>query len=100
MAGRSCPACGLHTVSATPRCPSCRGDLVESLFGPEGTVWSSTVVRVPIPGRTPPTVMAYVDLDDGPRVLCHVAAATDRVPIGRRVRVVGTTASGDLEVSA
>ena len=62
-------------------------------------MWSSTVVRVPIPGRMPPAVMAYVDLDDGPRVLCHIGSGTERLPIGSRVRVVGVTAHGDLEVS-
>jgi len=47
----------------------------------------------------PPAVMAYVDLDDGPRVLCHIGSGTERLPIGSRVRVVGVTAHGDLEVS-
>lgn len=73
--------------------------MIESSFGPGGSVWSSTVVRVPIPGRTPPTVMAYVDLDDGPRVLCHVGSAVERLPIGSRVQLVGMTSHGDLEVS-
>lgn len=68
------------------------------MFGPGGIVWSSTVVRVPVPGRTPPYTVAYVDLDDGPRVLCHVDGLTNRPPVGHRVRLCGTTADGDLLV--
>lgn len=65
-------------------------------------MWSATVLRVPLPGRTPPTVLAYVDLDDGPRVLVHLRgrAHDERLPVGRRVRGVGLTASGDLMFEA
>ena len=74
------------------------------MFGPSGTVWSSTVVRVPVPGRTPPYGLAYVDLDNGPRVLAHVAdtgtdAGTERVPPGTRVTIVGETLDGDVLVA-
>ena len=74
------------------------------MFGPSGTVWSSTVVRVPVPGRTPPYGLAYVDLDNGPRVLAHVADAgtdtgTERVPPGTRVTIVGETLDGDVLVA-
>jgi uncharacterized OB-fold protein len=64
-------------------------------------VWSATVVRVPVPGRTPPYVLAYVDLDEGPRVLAHVAG-TDATapPIGSTVHVCGVGADGDLEVTS
>lgn len=78
------------------------------MFGPSGTVWSSTVVRVPVPGRTPPYGLAYVDLDNGPRVLAHVAdpgtdtgtdPGTERVPPGTRVTIVGETLDGDVLVA-
>jgi uncharacterized OB-fold protein len=52
------------------------------------------VVRVPVPGRTPPYALAYVDLDDGPRVLAH---ADDAVPIGARVRLA-ESAQGDVRI--
>lgn len=94
--GRACSTCGLRTLSAAEKCPSCRGVLASATFGPGGIIWSSTVVRIPVPGRTPPYAVAYVDLDDGPRVLCHIDEATDRPPVGHRVRLSGTTAEGDL----
>lgn len=83
---------------ASPVCPVCADAPVETMFGPEGVVWSSTVVRVPVPGRTPPYSMAYVDLDDGPRVLAHVHGTTDRVNVGSRVRLLGQSPEGDVVV--
>ncbi|MGV0739732.1 OB-fold domain-containing protein [Mycobacterium syngnathidarum] len=74
--------------------------MTEAVFGPTGTVWSSTVIRIPIPGRTPPYGIAYVNLDDGPRVTVHTAAdpADGPVPVGTRVRISGTNDTGDVEV--
>jgi len=66
-------------------------------FGPGGTVWSVTTIRIPVPGRTPPYSLAYIDLDDGPRVLAHVGGGGP-VGIGRRVQLVGLGGDGDIEV--
>lgn len=102
VAGRRCRSCAEVSAFAWPRCPACRGEVEPASFGPDGTVWSSTVVRIPVPGRTPPYGLAYVDLDDGPRVLAHVlgdaAAAHEPVPIGSRVRLAGVSADGDVQV--
>lgn len=72
--------------------------MAEEFYGPLGTVWSSTVVRVPLPDREPPYALAYVDLQDGPRVLAHVNVAGERVPVGQTVRLMEATASGDIQV--
>ena len=96
IAGRRCTACSLATLSDAPSCPACGGEQTDATFGPRGTVWSSTVVRVPIPGRTPPYVLAYVDLLDGPRVFCHLDGHTERVPVGTSVELVGHNDHGDL----
>jgi uncharacterized protein len=79
-------------------CPECGGPLAMAEFGPYGTVWSATVVRVSVPGRTPPYGLAYVDLDQGPRVLAHVPGATERLAVGSRVTVSGATDEGDIVV--
>jgi len=94
--GSTCQACGLHTLSTATRCPDCRGELAPATFGPLGLVWSSTVVRVPVPGRTPPYPMSYVDLVDGPRVLCHLSGPAETAPVGATVSLCGATADGDL----
>ena len=96
LTGSTCQSCGLHTLSTAARCPDCRGDLAEATFGPAGVVWSSTVVRVPVPGRAPPYPMSYVDLVDGPRVLCHIAGPPRAAPVGASVRLAGATPEGDL----
>jgi hypothetical protein len=46
--------------------------------------------------RTGPYTLAYVDLDDGPRVLAHVR--TRPVAIGDRVRLRGHSPLGDPQV--
>jgi len=106
VAGQRCRSCGEVAAFAWPRCPACRGEVEPAAFGPDGTVWSSTVVRIPLPGRTPPYALAYVDLDDGPRVLAHVVAPPNgprgpvdaAPPIGGRVRLAAPSPDGDVAV--
>ncbi|MCW0212085.1 MAG: OB-fold domain-containing protein [Pseudonocardia sp.] len=101
--GRRCRSCAEVSAFPWPACPACGGAVEPASFGPFGKVWSATVVRIPVPGRTPPYRLAYVDLDDGPRVLAHVQAdgAAERVvaaSIGSRVRLLPDTDEGDLLV--
>lgn len=103
VAGFRCTACHHPTLWSTPRCPVCGGTPEPATFGPAGTVWSSTVVRVAVPGRTPPYGLAYVDIDVGPRILAHVEAAdpvVTRLSPGARVLLLGTTDDGDVLVGA
>lgn len=94
-----CTACGYPSAVRTPWCPRCQSEMAEQLFGPRGTVWSSTVVHVRLPGRTPPYSLAYVDLEDGPRVLAHVEGWDKRLAIGQPVTLLQATASGDIQVA-
>lgn len=94
LAGMRCASCGYAVAFERPACPVCAGTVIEELFGPSGTVWSSTVVRVPTPTRTPPYALAYVDLDDGPRILAHLAGEVAAAP-GTRVRLIGLSPEGD-----
>lgn len=96
--GWRCTECRMPSLWATPRCAVCGGGVIADRFGPRGTVWSSTVVRVPVPGRTPPYAMAYVDLDDGPRVLAHVAGPPERLGVGARVILAPKGTEGDVMV--
>ena len=96
LAGWRCSDCRHPLALPAPWCPPCRGRLVKEEFGPQGSVWSSTVLRVPLPGRPPPQALVYVDLDDGPRVLGHLDQHSARVAIGSRLMLGGTTPEGDL----
>jgi len=65
-----------------------------------GTVFSATVVRVAVPGRTPPYALAYVDLDDGPRILSHALDTSHAFAPHERVELVGRTEQGDPVVAS
>lgn len=96
LLGGRCRTCGYSVAAPVRRCPACREDAVEpAVFGPRGTVWSSTTLHVATPVRRAPYALAYVDLDDGPRILAHADAAP---PIGGAVVLDGTTADGDVRV--
>ncbi|WP_214105642.1 Zn-ribbon domain-containing OB-fold protein [Acrocarpospora catenulata] len=96
--GYRCAACAYPVAIAVAVCPSCQGPVEPARFGPDGTVWSSTVLRIPVPGRPAPYVVAYVDLHGGPRVLAHVGG--DRhLPVGTPVRLTAPGPGGDVTVS-
>jgi uncharacterized protein len=97
LLGGRCRSCGHALSRPLPRCPWCRGEVGAATFGPEGAVWAVTVLHVPADGRDVPDALAYVDLDDGPRLLVHLP---DRVPIGARVRLTAPTAAGDPAAEA
>ncbi|MTV26388.1 hypothetical protein FTX61_13325 [Nitriliruptoraceae bacterium ZYF776] len=98
LVGQRCAGCGTVNATARARCPDCRGELHPARFGPGGRVWSATVVRIPVPGRQPPYAVAYVDLDDGPRVLAHVTNVEDAPTPGTRVRLTTSNDHGDVVV--
>lgn len=89
--------CGYPMLDRPPLCPRCGGSPVEqATFGPGGTVWSSTVLRIRVADRKPPAVLAYVDFDEGPRALVHVHGTEDRPLLpGARVRLLGRDDRGD-----
>lgn len=98
LAGFICDECGYRLALRRPWCPVCHGSLSARRYGPGGTVWASTVIRVPVADRKPPFHIAYVDLDEGPRVLFHVdPPAPDAPPAapGTRVEIAGRTDRGD-----
>ena len=98
VSGARCAACGYPTSPAAPWCPACQSrEQKPAEFGPGGTVWSSTLVQIPVGRWKPPYAIAYVDLDDGPRVLAHLATP-EIVKAGTRVRITGGDDAGDLLV--
>ena len=55
------------------------------------------MVHLDIAGLDAPYGLAYVDLDNGPRVLVHTEATTP-LEVGARVTIAGVTDRGDIEV--
>jgi len=87
-----CNACGGVVFYARRHCPHCMSfDLRWETSRGEGTVYTYTVVRQighPFFRERLPYVVAWIDLDEGFRMLSNVIADdVDRVAIGQRVRV-------------
>lgn len=95
LSGARCDSCGYPVAEALDRCPVCRHPCSPAMFGPGATVFAATVLRVPVPGRTPPYGLAYIDVDDGPRILAHADVTDAALVPGSRVRLIGTTDAGD-----
>ncbi len=96
--GARCASCSYPSAPPAPWCPVCQGrDQQPAEFGPGGTVWASTLVHIPVGRWTPPYAMAYVDLDDGPRVIAHLQEPRIE-KAGARIRIVGGE-EGDLLVA-
>lgn len=96
--GVRCTACRYPAAQqGIPWCPVCYQPVEPARFAVTGAAWSSTVVGIPVGERRPPFGLAYLDLDDGPRVLVHLAEPAV-VPIGTRLRITGTD-RGDLVAS-
>jgi len=95
LAGGRCRRCGHALVRVFPRCPRCRGEIEPASFGPEGEIWSFTVIHIPPgPGADAPYALAYVDLDDGPRVLVRTDPEAP-LQVGARARLGALSDAGD-----
>jgi uncharacterized OB-fold protein len=83
LRGSVCAGCGTAAFPARAVCYHCGGDeATPAPVGVRGRVYASTTVQV----AKPPYHLAYVDLDDGPRVLGRTATA---LAIGDVVHVTG-----------
>jgi uncharacterized OB-fold protein len=85
-----CPDCGLVFHYPRANCPDCLGGEVEwREASGAGEVYTYSVARTLSgwPEADLPLVVAYVELDEGPRVLTNVRADHDDVAVGTRVAV-------------
>lgn len=95
IAGVRCTTCRYPAAQdGIPWCPVCYQPVEPERFAATGTAWSSTVVAIPVGPLRPPFALAYLDLDDGPRVMVRLAEP-EVVPPGTRLRITGTD-RGDL----
>jgi|ERR1700722_12937252 uncharacterized OB-fold protein len=96
VAGGRCTANRHPLIQHFARCPRCRGEVEAARFGPTGTIWATTRVHVPaFAGDEVPYVLAYVDLDEGPRVLLRLTNTPDGAAVGDRVRLGVQTDAGN-----
>jgi uncharacterized OB-fold protein len=93
-----CGNCGLLYHYPRAQCPDCFSDDVRWIEAAgTGEVYTYSVARTMSgwPEADLPLVVAYVELDEGPRVLTNVDADPEAVAVGMRVEV--TFAGTDVE---
>lgn len=87
-----CTHCGMHQFYPRPLCLACEATALEWVEARgTGTIYSVTVVRVPVVAELkPPYLLALVDLEEGPRLLTNIDGETagigDRVTLSWRER--------------
>lgn len=94
-----CPACGRLRHPPGPMCPACGADKQDWVVAAgRGTVFSYVVHHHPqVPGKTPPFVVALVELEEGVRMLGELIDADPvDVRIGMAVEVAFTRIDADL----
>jgi len=100
---QKCRACGTKRYYPRAVCPKCLSDHTEWVrCAGTGTVYTYTVTnqnQSPAFRDELPYVMAYVELDEGLRMLTNiVGCAPDAVKIGMRVRVVFDDVTDEIAV--
>jgi len=93
---QQCAACGRMRFVPSELCPHCYSpDATWSPVSGRGRVYSYTVVhRAPTPAyqAEAPYALAYVELDEGPRLTANVVdAAPDELSVGMKVVAVVDT---------
>lgn len=83
----ACTQCRFRSATPVASCPLCSGSTELRSVEAIGTVWSHTLVHLPHGTRTHGYRLVYVDLDDGPRMLCQKAAEESPVKAGDRVLI-------------
>ena len=95
-----CVDCEAHFYYPRRQCPFCFGGDVEYVEAEgTGTVYARTVVRQTRGeyAESTPYVLAYVELEEGPRMLTNVVETDPGdVDVGDRVEVTFDPAGGDL----
>lgn len=96
---QSCADCGALRHPPGPMCPSCHStNRTFRKASGRGVVHSFVVHHhPPVPGRTPPYVVAVVELEEGVRILGNVIGCEpSEVEVGMPVRVVFQRMDDDL----
>ncbi|MGH7830576.1 MAG: Zn-ribbon domain-containing OB-fold protein [Candidatus Binatia bacterium] len=102
-----CPDCGRYIWTPRPLCVECGSERLQwTEVSGRGTIYSFTVIRQ-VAGRGSskafekdiPYVVAWIDLDEGPRMVSNVVGCpVDEVKIAMRVSVVFEPASAEISL--
>ena len=94
---KRCTSCGQSHYYPRALCPFCGSDRTEwKDSAGRGVIYSYSVMR----RATPPYVIAYVTLDEGPTMMTNLVDCDfDALRIGQAVRVVWTPSDGGPPVA-
>ncbi|GAA3198109.1 OB-fold domain-containing protein [Actinocorallia longicatena] len=96
---QKCGECGVLRHPPGPMCPSCHATKRDFVVASgRGTVYSHVVHHhPPVPGRTPPYVVALVELEEGPRIIGNLLdIAPEDVTVGMPVQLTFQQISDDV----
>ena len=70
LIGNRCKACGAKFFPKTPVCPKCieKDAMEETFIKGKGKLDVFSIVNAGLPGFKVPSIQAYIQLDDGPRI--------------------------------
>ena len=76
LIGNKCRKGGLTAFPKTPVCPVCQvqDTMEETKFEGKGTLDSFSIVQAALPGFKMPSIQAYINLKDGPKIWSLVTA--------------------------
>ncbi len=92
LVGRKCKSCGSMYIFPKVTCPNCLQDSqFETIpFSGKGKLFSFTVNSIAPLGFTPPSVVGYVNLLEGPRLfsVLDVQGSFDKLRLGMDVEMI------------
>jgi uncharacterized OB-fold protein len=105
LIGSKCSSCGNVTFPKREVCPRCvrRGSMEEYHIYGKGRLNTFSIVNAALPGFKAPSIQAYVDLDEGPRIwslITGVAPEPAALQIGMKVELVVEKVREDREGNA
>ncbi|RJR49164.1 MAG: Zn-ribbon domain-containing OB-fold protein [Desulfobacteraceae bacterium] len=105
LIGSKCSSCGLVSFPKREVCPRCvrRGTMAEYHINGKGRLNTFSVVNAALPGFSAPSIQAYVDLDEGPRIWSLITGITrdpGALRIGMELEMVVEKVREDREGNA
>ena len=93
LIGNKCKECGLTAFPKTPVCPKCmkQDTMEETKFEGKGTLDSFSIVQAALPGFKAPSIQAYINLENGPKIWSLVTGcepAEDSLELGMSMEMV------------
>lgn len=93
LIGSKCSSCGMVTFPKREVCPRClkKGTMKEYQIYGKGRLNTFSIVNAALPGFKAPSIQAYIDLDEGPRIwslITGIDPDPDLLKIGMELELV------------